>query len=49
MVNKYLSDFDVLLTRAKTNERAGILLSVITGADIGKIYYILARALDKFN
>ena len=49
MVNKYLSDFDVLLTRAKTNERAGILLSVITGADIGKIYYILARALDKLN
>ncbi len=49
LVTKYLSDFETLITRARGNEQAGILLSVISGADIGKIYYILAKALDKLN
>ena len=49
LVTKYLSEFESLITKARTNERSGILLSVISGADIGKVYYILARALDKLN
>ncbi len=49
MVTKYLSDFETLLARARVNEHAGVLLSVISGADIGKVYYILAKALDKLN
>lgn len=49
MVTKYLSDFESLLAKAQQNEKAGILLSVITGADIGRVYYVLARALDKLN
>ena len=49
LVTKYLTEFETLITKAKNNERSGILLSVVTGADIGKVYYILARALDKIN
>ena len=48
-VNKYLAEFETLISKAKSNERSGILLSVISGADIGKLYFILAKALDKLN
>lgn len=49
LVSSYLSEFEVLISRAKTHEHSGILLSVISGADIGKLYYILAKTLDKLN
>ncbi len=49
LVNRYLGEFETLITSAKTNERSGILLSVISGADIGKLYYILAKAVDRLN
>ncbi len=49
LVTKYLTDFESLITKARNNERSGILLSVISGADVGKLYYILAKALDKLN
>lgn len=49
LVTHYLSEFETLITRARNNERSGILLSVISGADIGKVYYILAKSLDKIN
>ncbi len=47
LVTGYLSEFETLIEHAKANERSGVLLSVISGADIGKLYYILAKALDK--
>ena len=49
LVTRYLTEFETLITRARSNEHSGILLSVISGADIGKVYYILAKALDKLN
>lgn len=49
LVTRYLSDFETLVTKARSNERSGILLSVISGADVGKLYYILAKSLDKLN
>lgn len=49
LVTRYLSEFETLIARARNNEHSGILLSVISGADIGKVYYILAKALDKLN
>ena len=49
LVDKYLSDFEALVTSARQNERAGTLLALISGSDIGKVYYILARALGKLN
>lgn len=49
LVDKYLSDFEALVAAARENERAGTLLALISGSDIGKVYYILARALGKIN
>lgn len=49
VVNRYVSDFETLISKAKGNERAGVLLSVISGSDVGKVYYIIAKALDKLN
>ena len=49
LVDKYLSDFEALVATARQNERAGTLLALISGSDIGKVYYILARALGKLN
>ncbi len=49
MVNAYTGEFEELINRARSCEKSGILLSVISGADIGKIYYVIARALDKLN
>lgn len=49
VVDKYLSDFEALVANARENERAGTLLALISGSDIGKVYYILARALGKLN
>lgn len=47
IVDKYLDDFDTLVAAAKENDHAGTLLAMISGSDIGKIYYILSRALGK--
>ncbi|MFI3241937.1 MAG: hypothetical protein R3Y43_05160 [Alphaproteobacteria bacterium] len=49
IITRYLTEFEELLNKAQNNERAGIILSVITSADIGKVYYVLAKALDKLN
>ena len=49
LVDKYLSDFEALVASARQNERAGTLLALISGSDIGKVYCILARALGKLN
>ncbi len=49
LISSYLSEFEVLISQAQTHEHSGVLLSVISGADIGKLYYILAKTLDKLN
>lgn len=49
VVDKYIDDFNSLITAARNNNRAGTLLALISGSDIGKVYYVLARALGKLN
>lgn len=49
LVDKYIDDFNSLVTTARESERAGTFLALISGSDIGKVYYILARALGKIN
>lgn len=49
VVDKYLDDFNSLISAARKNNRAGTLLALISGSDIGKVYYVLARALGKIN
>ena len=47
IVDKYLDDFDTLISTARENEHANTLLAMISGSDIGKVYYILSKALGK--
>ena len=49
LVTRYMSDFEALIAEAKKNERSGVLMAVISGSDVGKLYYILARSLDKLG
>lgn len=49
VVDKYIDDFNSLIASARQNNRAGTLLALISGSDIGKVYYVLARALGKLN
>lgn len=49
LVDKYIDDFNTLVTTARESERAGTFLALISGSDIGKVYYILARALGKIS
>lgn len=47
--DKYLGEFEVLLRAAEKSDRPDTMLSIISGSEIGKIYYVLARALDKLS
>ncbi len=49
LADKYIEDFNNLVAVARESERAGTLLALISGSDIGKVYYILARALGKVS
>ena len=49
VVDKYLDDFNSLIEAARSNNRASTLLALISGSDIGKVYYILSRALGKVS
>ncbi len=49
LVTRYLNDFEGLIAQAKNNERSGLLLSVFSGSDVGKLYFILAKAMDRIN
>ena len=45
----YLSEFEVLLRAAEKSDKPETLLALLSGSEIGKIYYIMARALDKLS
>ena len=47
LVTRSMTDFEALINDAKKNERSGVIMAVISGSDVGKLYYILARSLDK--
>ncbi len=49
MADKYINDFESLITAAQNSERAEVVLAMISGADIGKIYYVIARAIDRLK
>ena len=49
IVSRYLTDFESLVNKARDSENSGLLLSVISGADVGKLYYVLAKSLDRIN
>ena len=49
LADKYMEDFESLVGLARESERAGTLLALISGSDIGKVYYIMAKALGKVD
>jgi len=49
LVDKYIADFETLLTAARNSERSELVLAMISGADIGKVYYVIARAIDRLK
>lgn len=49
LCDRYLSEYEILLNAAQKSEKPQILLAMLSGADIGKIYYVTARALDRLE
>lgn len=49
IADKYIEDFNRMVVAAKESEHAGTLLALISGSDVGKVYYVLAKALGKVN
>lgn len=49
LADKYLSDFQTLLNAAEKSDKPETMLAIISTSEIGKIYYIIARALDKIG
>ena len=49
MADKYIRDFEALMEAARNSERPEVLLAMLSNTDIGKIYYVMARALDRLN
>ena len=49
MADKYMQDFEVLMDAAHNSEKPEVLLAILSNTDIGKIYYVIARSLDKLN
>lgn len=47
--DKYMEDFEALIAAARDNARSGTVLALLSGSDIGKVYYIMARALGKIQ
>ena len=48
-VNMYMHEFETLVEKSKNHEHSAALMAVISGADLGRLYYVLAKALNKLN
>ncbi len=42
----YMSNFEAILDRAKLSDRSDVIIAILTGSDVGRLYMILARALS---
>ncbi len=49
LVTNYLKEFEILVEKSKSHEHSAALMAIISDADLGKLYYILARAMDKIR
>lgn len=49
LVIKYMNEFESLVEKSKDHEHAASLMAVISGSDLGRLYYILSKALNKIN
>ena len=49
LVNTYMGEFEMLVEKSKNHEHSAALMAIISGADLGRLYYVLAKALNKMN
>ncbi len=49
IADRYMSEFEQLLQAAEKTEKSPSLLAVLSSSDIGKIYYVVARALGRLE
>ena len=49
LVINYMNEFEGLVEKSKNHEHSGVLMAVIFDSDIGRLYYILSKALNKLN
>lgn len=49
LVIKYMNEFETLVEKSKDHEHAASLMAVISGSDLGRLYYILSKALNRIN
>lgn len=49
LVISYMNEFEGLVEKSKNHEHAGLLMAVIFDSDIGRLYYVLSKALNKLN
>lgn len=49
LVINYMNEFEGLVEKSKNHEHSGLLMAVIFDSDIGRLYYILSKALNKLN
>ena len=49
LVIKYMNEFEALVEKSKDHEHAAALMAVISGSDLGRLYYVLSKALNKLN
>ncbi len=48
-INSYMKEFEALVEKSKNHEHSGTLMAIISGADLGRLYYVLAKAMNKIN
>lgn len=49
LVINYMNEFEGLVEKSKNHEHSGVLMAVIFDSDIGRLYYVLSKALNKLN
>lgn len=49
LVIRYMDEFEALVEKSKNHEHAAALMAVISGSDLGRLYYVLSKALNKLN
>ncbi len=46
-VTRYMGEFDALMKVTRNNERAEVLTAIFTSSDMGRLYMVIARALNR--
>lgn len=48
-VDRYLTEYEALLNRVRSSDRADVLTAVFSSAEVGKLYLVLARSLGRLD